>query len=160
MAIKSSHGASKSNRKIRQDDSNSFVDDCSQIPSEPRGSMQRYNEKIITFQDLKYEKLQMQRLIARTLKRENSQLIIIQDREHLFTRMSFDKNITAISRSSSGYGYSNISRRLNDIICEEKYEGEEITISKSRIQKDSNNKNVRFMQESILEPSSGKGAVQ
>ena len=93
----------------------------------------------------------MQRLIARNMRRENSQLIIIQDREHLFTRMSFDKNITAISRSSSESGYSNISKRLNDIICEEKYEGE-ITISRSRIK----DKNVKFMQESILEPSSGK----
>lgn len=98
-----------------------------------------------------YEKLQMQRLIARNMRRENSQLIIIQDREHLFTRMSFDKNITAISRSSSESGYSNISKRLNDIICEEKYEGE-ITISRSRIK----DKNVKFMQESIIEPSSGK----
>ena len=46
---------------------------------------------------------------------------------------------------------SNISKRLNDIICEEKYEGE-ITISRSRIK----DKNVKFMQQSILEPSSGK----
>ena len=36
--------------------------------------------------------------------------------------MYFDKNITHISHSSSESGYSNISKKLIDIICEEKYE--------------------------------------
>lgn len=60
--------------------------------------------------------------------------------------------------SSSESGYSNISKRLNDIICEEKYEGE--AISSLRIKKDKNHKNVQFMIESMLEPSSGKNIVQ
>jgi hypothetical protein len=67
--------------------------------------------------------------------------------------MSFDKNITAISRSSSESGYSNISRKFIDIICEEKYEGE-ITNSRSRMRKA-----VKW-QESFLEPNSSKNVIQ
>jgi hypothetical protein len=72
--------------------------------------------------------------------------------------MSFDnRNITAISRSSSESDYSNLSRKLIDIICEEKYEGE-FTNSKSRALKDQNRKGVKWQQESVLEPASVQNA--
>ena len=49
----------------------------------------------------------------------------------MFTRMSFDKNITAISHCSSESDSSHISQKFIDIICEEKHECDEpITISR------------------------------
>tara|TARA_B110000285_G_scaffold214436_1_gene259751 strand:+ start:246 stop:476 length:231 start_codon:yes stop_codon:yes gene_type:complete len=70
-------------------------------------------------------------IIAGNLKRENSQIIIQQDREEMFTKMSFEKHITAISPNTFDSDSSKVSQKFINIICEEINEYEDpITISK------------------------------
>lgn len=65
------------------------------------------------------------------MRRENSEIIIQQDREEMFTKMSFDKYITAMSPCSIDSSSSKISEKFNNIICEEINEYDEpITYSK------------------------------
>ena len=111
----------------------SFIDDQSQIPSEPREPHQRYTENDANLRNAQYSKHHLIDIIASNLKRENSQIIIQQDREEMFTKMSFDKHITAISPQSIDSSSSKLSQKFINIICEEINEYEEpITISEQK----------------------------